>query len=123
MLSCDVPGVSIARSIQRRDATGRSWICCVETDVDTSDRVVSTLRAITVAPGITPPLESLTVPAICAFWAWAPAANAAQKSNDRVPTARLSVVTVHLRNVCRARQGDVIAEAAKPVLPAARCTR
>ena len=43
MLSCDVPGVSIARSIQRREATGRSWICCVETDVDTSDFVVSTI--------------------------------------------------------------------------------
>ena len=43
MLSCEVPGVSIARSIQRRDATGRSWICCVETDVATSERVTSTM--------------------------------------------------------------------------------
>ena len=43
MLSCDVPGVSIARSIQRREATGRSWICWVETAVDTSDRVTSTI--------------------------------------------------------------------------------
>src|SRR6185369_3716443 len=43
MLSCEVPGVSIARSIQRRDATGRSWICCVDTAVDTSDLVVSTI--------------------------------------------------------------------------------
>ena len=43
MLSCDVPGVSIARSIQRRDATGRSWICCVDTDVATSERVASTI--------------------------------------------------------------------------------
>ena len=43
MLSCDVPGVSIARSIHRREATGRSWICCVETEVETSDLVVSTI--------------------------------------------------------------------------------
>ena len=43
MLSCEVPGVSIARSIHRRDATGRSWICWVDTDVDTSERVVSTI--------------------------------------------------------------------------------
>ena len=43
MLSCEVPGVSIARSIQRRDATGRSWICCVDTEVDTSERVMSTM--------------------------------------------------------------------------------
>ena len=43
MLSCDVPGVSIAKSIQRREATGRSWICCVDTAVETSDRVVSTI--------------------------------------------------------------------------------
>ena len=43
MLSCDVPGVSIARSTQRRAATGRSWIWSVETDVETSDFVVSTI--------------------------------------------------------------------------------
>jgi hypothetical protein len=43
MLSCEVPGVSIARSIQRRDATGRSWICWVDTDVATSERVTSTI--------------------------------------------------------------------------------
>ena len=41
MLSCEVPGTSITRSIQRREATGRSWICCVETAVATSDLVVS----------------------------------------------------------------------------------
>jgi hypothetical protein len=43
MLSCEVPGVSMARSIHRRDATGRSWICCVDTDVATSERVTSTI--------------------------------------------------------------------------------
>jgi hypothetical protein len=35
--------VSIARSIQRREATGKSWICCDETAVDTSDLVMSTI--------------------------------------------------------------------------------
>src|SRR4030067_617677 len=30
MLSCEVPGVSIARSSQRRGATGRAWICWFE---------------------------------------------------------------------------------------------
>ncbi len=45
MLSCEVPGVSMARSIQRRDATGSAWICALETLVDTVETVVSTTGA------------------------------------------------------------------------------
>src|SRR6185503_6714725 len=164
MLSCEVPGVSIARSIQRREATGRSWICCVDTAVATSERVTSTigdspvtvtvsdsaaglsakwmiavwsmistmsgrvsvlkplnsvdteyrpggsdgrrnspaasvtpvrvrplsrLRAVIVAPGMIAPLESLTVPLICAFCAKADGAHAIEMRNAANPTTQL----------------------------------
>src|ERR1043166_9636277 len=68
MLSCDVPGVSIARSIQRRDATGKSWICCVDTDVDTSDFVVSTIGDSPVTVTASAMRAGLSVKLMTASW-------------------------------------------------------
>ncbi len=68
MLSCDVPGVSIARSIQRREATGRSWICCDDTAVDTSDRVVSTMGDSPVTVTVSATVAGLRVKLMMAVW-------------------------------------------------------
>jgi hypothetical protein len=68
MLSCEVPGVSIARSIQRRDATGRSWICWVETDVDTSDLVVSTIGLSPATVTVSATDAGCSVTSMIAFW-------------------------------------------------------
>ena len=68
MLSCETPGVSIARSIQRRDATGRSWICWLLTLVATFDCVVSTsgVSAATVTDSLT--VAGLSVTLIVTDW-------------------------------------------------------
>jgi hypothetical protein len=68
MLSCDVPGVSSARSIQRRDATGRSWICWFDTLVETVECVTSTIgdSPVTVSASVT--ALGLSVNAIVAVW-------------------------------------------------------
>src|SRR4029079_18124975 len=68
MLSCDVPGVSIARSIQRREATGRSWICCVDTDVDTSERVTSTIGDSPVTVTVSDTVAGFRLKLMIAVW-------------------------------------------------------
>src|SRR5205814_10695516 len=42
---------------------------------------VSTLRAVTVAPGMIAPLESFTAPVIWAFWAWTAGVRTSEKTN------------------------------------------
>ena len=75
----------------------------------------STLRAVTVAPGMIPPLESFTIPVICAFWAKADGASASQNTNAANPAdplpmraslCRQSIEPVSRRAGCR-RKGAV----------------
>src|SRR3989442_6121888 len=68
MPSCEVPGVSIARSIQRRAATGRSWICRFETLVETEDAVVSTRGDSPVTVTVSATEAGLSVKSMVAVW-------------------------------------------------------
>jgi hypothetical protein len=68
MLSCELPGVSRARSIQRRADVGRFWICCRFTAVDTSDLVVSTIGDSPVTVTVSATAAGLNVKMITAVW-------------------------------------------------------
>ena len=75
MLSCETPGVSMARSIQRREATGRSWICSLVTlvaIVDAQDKAIRQLARSTfelpAAPEPMTPLLTLLPVAPILHW-------------------------------------------------------
>src|SRR5581483_12130481 len=70
--------------VYRPGGSAARWYCPTASVTSVLSRPVSAFCAETVAPGMTPPLASLTVPVICAFWA---SAVAAPKSTETTTAA------------------------------------